>query len=153
MRTVFLILLINFTSNAWADNVVTGSGGSKLEGKVVSEFNKPWAMSFINKDNLLITTKAGKLWLVNRSGEQSLVSGVPKVFAGGQGGLGDVVVHPNYTKNKLIYVSYIDSDNRGKTRYATIIRGTLERTDKPQLKNIETIWKQTPARSGKGHFS
>ena len=107
MRTVFLILLINFTSNAWADNVVTGSGGNKLEGKVVSEFNKPWAMSFINKDNLLITTKAGKLWLVNRSGEQSLVSGVPKVFAGGQGGLGDVVVHPNYTKNKLIYVSYI----------------------------------------------
>ena len=153
MRTVFLILLINFTSNAWADNVVTGSGGNKLEGKVVSEFNKPWAMSFINKDNLLITTKAGKLWLVNRSGEQSLVSGVPKVFAGGQGGLGDVVVHPNYTKNKLIYVSYINSDNRGKTRYATIIRGTLERTDKPQLKNIETIWKQTPARSGKGHFS
>ena len=153
MRTVFLILLINFTSNAWADNVVTGSGGSKLEGKVVSEFNKPWAMSFINKDNLLITTKAGKLWLVNRSGEQSLVSGVPKVFAGGQGGLGDVVIHPNYTKNKLIYVSYINSDNRGKTRYATIIRGTLDRTNKPRLKNIETIWKQTPARSGKGHFS
>ena len=110
-------------------------------------------MSFINKDNLLITTKAGKLWLVDRSGEQSLVSGVPKVFAGGQGGLGDVVIHPNYTKNKLIYVSYINSDNRGKTRYATVIRGTLERTDKPQLKNIETIWKQTPARSGKGHFS
>ena len=114
MRTVILIFLINFASIAWANNIVIGSGGSKLEGKVFSEFTKPWAMSFINKDTLLITTKVGKLWLVDRSGEQSLVSGVPKVFAGGQGGLGDVVVHPNYTKNKLIYVSYIIQIIMGK---------------------------------------
>ena len=153
MRTVILILLINFASNAWANNVVTGSAGSRLEGKVFSEFTSPWAMAFINSDNLMVTTKAGKLWLINTSGEQSLVSGVPKVFAGGQGGLGDVVLHPNYAKNKLVYISYINSDNAGKTRYASVIRGTLENSDKPQLKNIETIWEQKPARSGKGHFS
>ena len=153
MRTVILILLINFASNAWANNVITGSANGRLEGEVVSEFNSPWAMSFINSDNLLVTTKTGKLWLVNTNGEQSLVSGVPKVFAGGQGGLGDVVLHPNYEKNNLVYISYIDSDDAGKTRYASVIRGTLENSDKPQLKNIETIWKQTPAQSGKGHFS
>ena len=153
MRTIILILLINFASNAWANNVITGSANGRLEGEVVSEFNSPWAMSFINSDNLLVTTKAGKLWLVNTNGEQALVSGVPKVFTGGQGGLGDVVLHPNYEKNNLVYISYIDSDNAGKTRYASVIRGTLENSDKPQLKNIETIWKQTPAQSGKGHFS
>ena len=65
MRTVIIILLINFASNAWANNVVSGSEGSRLEAKVVSEFNRPWAMSFINSDNLIITTKAGKLWVVN----------------------------------------------------------------------------------------
>ena len=153
MRMVILILLINFASNAWANNVVTGSAGSRLEGKVVSEFDSPWAMSFIDRKNLLVTTKAGKLWLVNTSGKQSLISGVPKVFAGGQGGLGDVVPHPNYAQNKLVYISYINSDNAGKTRYASVIRGTLENSNKPQLKSIETIWKQTPARPGKGHFS
>jgi glucose/arabinose dehydrogenase len=153
MRMVILILLINFASNAWANNVVTGSAGSRLEGKVVSKFDSPWAMSFIDRKNLLVTTKAGKLWLVNTSGKQSLVSGVPKVFAGGQGGLGDVVPHPNYAQNKLVYISYINSDNAGKTRYASVIRGTLENSNKPQLKSIETIWKQTPARPGKGHFS
>ena len=108
MGTVILILLINLASNAWANNVVTGSAGSRLEGKVVSGFDSPWAMSFIDSENLLVTTKAGKLWLVNTSGEQSLVSGVPKVFAGGQGGLGDVVLHPNYAQNKLVYISYIN---------------------------------------------
>ena len=153
MRIIILILLISFASNAWANSFVTGSAGSRLEGEVVSKFNKPWAMSFMNNDTLLITTKGGKLWLVNRRGEQSLVSEVPKVFEGGQGGLGDVVLHPNYKSNKLVYISYIDSDDEGKTRYATVIRGTLEKSDKPQLKNIEIIWKQTPARSGKGHFS
>ena len=153
MRIIILILLISFASNAWANSFVTGSAGSRLEGEVVSKFNKPWAMSFINNDTLLITTKGGKLWLVNRRGEQSLVSEVPKVFEGGQGGLGDVVLHPNYKSNKLVYISYIDSDDEGKTRYATVIRGTLEKSDKPHLKNIEIIWKQTPARSGKGHFS
>jgi len=153
MRMVILILLINFASNAWANNVVTGSAGSRLEGKVVSEFDSPWAMSFIDRKNLLVTTKSGKLWLVNTSGKQSLISGVPKVFAGGQGGLGDVVPHPNYAQNKLVYISYINSDNAGKTRYASVIRGTLENSNKPQLKSIETIWKQTPARPGKGHFS
>ena len=101
MRIIILILLINFASIAYANNFVLGSAGNRLEGKVISEFNKPWAMSFITKDNLLITTKAGKLWLVDRSGEKSLVSGVPEVFVGGQGGLGDVVLHPNYKKNKL----------------------------------------------------
>ena len=153
MRPVFLILLLNLASNAWANNVVTGSAGGRLEGKVVSEFDSPWAMSFIDSNNLLVTTKTGKLWLVNTSGKQSLVSGVPKVFVGGQGGLGDVVPHPNFLKNNLIYISYINSDNLGKTRYASVIRATLERSDKLYLKNIEPIWDQTPARSGKGHFS
>ena len=153
MRTVILILLINFASNTWANSVVTGSAGGRLEGKVVSQFNSPWAMSFINSDKLLVTTKSGKIWLINTGGEQSLVSGVPNVFAGGQGGLGDVVLHPNYKKNKLVYVSYINSDDAGRTRYASVIRGTLKNLDKPQLTNIETIWTQTPAQSGKGHFS
>ena len=153
MRTLLFILLINLASNAWANNIVTGSAGSRLEGKVISEFGSPWAMSFIDSKNLLITTKSGELWLINTSGEQSLVSGVPKVFAGGQGGLGDIVPHPKFLQNNLVYISYINSENAGKTRYASVIRASLVRSDRPYLKNVEPIWNQIPARLGKGHFS
>jgi glucose/arabinose dehydrogenase len=153
MRTLLFILLINLASNAWANNIVTGSAGSRLEGKVISKFGSPWAMSFIDSKNLLITTKSGELWLINTSGEQSLVSGVPKVFAGGQGGLGDIVPHPKFLQNNLVYISYINSENAGKTRYASVIRASLVRSDRPHLKNVEPIWNQIPARSGKGHFS
>jgi len=153
MRTLLFILLINLASNAWANNIVTGSAGSRLEGKVISEFGSPWAMSFIDSKNLLITTKSGELWLINTSGEQSLVSGVPKVFVGGQGGLGDIVPHPKFLQNNLVYISYINSENAGKTRYASVIRASLVRSDRPHLKNVEPIWNQIPARSGKGHFS
>ncbi len=153
MRSVILLLLILVVSNVWADDVVTGSAGNSVKAKVVSEFDNPWAMTFIDNERLLVTTKSGKLWLVNARGKKSLVTGVPEVFAGGQGGLGDVVLHPNYANNKLVYISYITSDNFGKTRYATVVRGILEQSDKPYLNNIETIWKQSPARPGKGHFS
>ena len=134
MRTVVLILLISFASNTWANNVVTGSAGSRLIGEVVSEFDSPLAMSFINSDSLLVTTKTGKLWLVNANGEQSSVSGVPKVFASGHGGLGDVVLHPNYEKNNLVYNSYIGSDDAGRTRYASVRRGTLKKLGQTKAK-------------------
>lgn len=153
MRVLILLIAFGLTSHAWANTIITGNAGAKIEGKIVSQFDSPWAMSFVTKEKLLVTTKSGRLWLVNSQGEKSLVSGVPKVFTGGQGGLGDVVPHPNFAQNSLIYISYINSDDLGQTRYATVIRATLESLEKPHLHNIETVWTQAPARSGTGHFS
>lgn len=86
---IILILIMCLATKAWANNVIIGSAGSRLEGTVISQFDGPWAMSFIDSEQLLVTTKEGKLWLLNTEGEQSAVSGVPKIFAG-QGGLGDI---------------------------------------------------------------
>ena len=73
---------MTLATQAGADNILTGSAGSKLEGKVVSSFSGPWAMSFIDDKNLLVSTKSGRLWLVNTNGEQSLVTGVPQGLCG-----------------------------------------------------------------------
>ena len=153
IRAVIISVVMSLATHVLANNIVEGDAGNKLQGKIVSQFDNPWAMSFIDNENLLVTTKPGKLWLINTNGEKSLVSGGPKVFAGGQGGLGDVVPHPNFLQNKLVYISYINSDDGGRTRYASVLRGNLKDFKKPHLENVETIWNQSPARSGRGHFS
>jgi glucose/arabinose dehydrogenase len=157
LRHLLVAVMIGFAAmpamTAKAENLVTGSAKNTLSATVVASLHHPWAMSFLDEDTLLVTTKPGQLWLFDRLREQIMVNGVPDVFAGGQGGLGDVIPHPDFADNQTIYLSYIASDNGGKTRYAAIMSAKLMRGDTPELTDHRLIWKQQPATSGKGHFS
>ena len=133
--------------------IVNGTAGGRLEAEPIANFSNPWAMAFVNDNQLLVTTKPGLLWLVSLDGTKTRVSGVPKALAGGQGGLGDVVLHPDFANNNLIYLSLIESDNGGATRGAVVVRGELKISPKPALTRIERIWTQMPKRRGRGHFS
>lgn len=130
-----------------------GSSGSTLNATVVASFDSPWAMSFISDTQLLVTTKPGEMWLVSTDGVKHAIKGVPRPVVGGQGGLGDVVPHPDFASNGLIYLSYVESHDGGATRGAVVVRGTLEQGDQPALTNIQRVWSQYPHRSGSGHFS
>lgn len=130
-----------------------GSAGSTLTATEIASFDSPWAMSFISDTQLLVTTKPGGMWLVSTDGTKQPVSGVPPPVVGGQGGLGDVVPHPDFATNGLIYLSYVESHDGGATRGAVVVRGTLEQGDQPALTNIQRVWSQYPHRSGSGHFS
>jgi aldose sugar dehydrogenase len=107
MRTTLIALLFFFTGHATAVDLVVGSAGGRLQGHVVADFPDPWAVSFLDDVQLLVTTQSGKLWLLTTTGDTALVQGVPTVFAGGQGGLGDVVPHPQFSDNRLVYLSYV----------------------------------------------
>ncbi len=132
---------------------VRGNQGSVIDAVPVATFNSPWAMTFLSDTQALVTTKGGVLWLVSNGAEKVRVSGVPKVVTGGQGGLGDVILHPDFARNGLIYLSFVGSDNGGKTRGAEVVRAKLTLSPKPNLTNVTPIWKQTPKVRGKGHFS
>ncbi len=108
-----------------AENLVTGSAGNTLSATVIASLHHPWAMSFLDENTILVTTKPGQLWLFDRLRGQIAIDGVPTVFAGGQGGLGDVIPHPDFPYNQRIYLSYIDSDDGGVTRYAAVISARL----------------------------
>ena len=63
----------------------------------MAEFDEPWAMAFLPDGRLLVTEKAGRLLVVDGAGIRSQpVDGVPDVDYGGQGGLGDVALHPEF---------------------------------------------------------
>lgn len=151
---VVLASTTTIATSANANNIIVGSSGSQLRAQVVAQLQDPWALSFINAQQLLVSTKSGQLWLANTTGQARLVEGVPTVFVGGQGGMGDVVPHPNFANNQLVYLSYVNSTDGGQTRFATVARARLDIKALPlRLTHLQTIWQQTPAHSGKGHFS
>jgi glucose/arabinose dehydrogenase len=78
---------------------------------------------------------------------------LPEISAAGQGGLGDIITHPDFENNQRVYLSYIASDDGGDSRYAAVISARLEREPTPKLVDHKMIWRQYPALSGAGHFS
>lgn len=108
-----------------------GSQGTIVVGDVLSSFDNPWAMAFLPDGHSLVTEKAGKLWLLDKNQQKRFaVSNVPNVTARGQGGLGDVIVHPDFASNKTIYLSYIERDEKDDGFSGAVIeRATLTVSD------------------------
>jgi len=121
------------------------------EATTISKFNEPWAMTFLPDGSLLVTEKRGKLIRVTQSGETfETIGGLPNVAYGGQGGLGDIVLHPDYTSNQVVYISFAESDD--KRKYGAAVARAKLNIEKSRLENVEVIWRQTPKVSGRGHY-
>jgi aldose sugar dehydrogenase len=152
--SLFLVLL---SCNYYAppvSNAIEGNAGSRLNSESFGTFDEPWAMTFLPDGDLLVTEKAGTLLLVKLAERSRIpVQGVPKVAYGGQGGLGDVILHPRYKDNGWIYLSYAEQDASGK-RGAAVARARFRPASAtPKLENLEIIWRQEPKVSGSGHYS
>jgi len=120
--------------------------------QVVADFESPWAMTFLPDGRMLITEKAGTLYLVSADGQQRLaVAGVPSVSSAGQGGLMDVVLHPGFAQNRLVYFSYSAVGEGGKG--VVLARGVLDAGAQPSLQKVETLFRGSPLVEGDGHFA
>lgn len=120
----------------------------------VAQLSEPWAMTFLPDGRLLVTEKPGRVLIVTQEGQKSApLSGVPDVDYGGQGGLGDVVLHPNFESNGVIYLSYAEAGS-GDTRGAAVARGTLSLSNDGggAINDMEVIWRQNPKVTGRGHY-
>ncbi|MET0532987.1 MAG: PQQ-dependent sugar dehydrogenase, partial [Steroidobacter sp.] len=119
----------------------------------VAKFDEPWAMTFLPDGRLLVTEKKGALKLQTIGGRTGEIKGVPKVAHGGQGGFGDVVLHPEFKSNQLVYFSYAEAGEGGK-RGAAVARArlTLDEQGGGALSTVEVIWRQTPKVEGQGHY-
>ena len=110
---------------------------------------QPWSIAFLPGGDTLITERPGRLRIL-RQGKllPQAVEGIPKVFHSGQGGLLEVMPHPNFASNRLLYVSYskpgaTDSDSR-----TALIRGRFENDRLTQVQEIfDAVSK------GRGHYS
>jgi glucose/arabinose dehydrogenase len=132
----------------------TESADGPFVAKEIATFDEPWAMSFLPDGRLLVTEKKGRLFVVTPDGIKSMpLAGVPDIDYGGQGGFGDVVLHPDYASNGLVYISYVEA-GAGNVRGAAVARATLRLNDDGggSLENRDVIWRQVPKVSGAGHY-
>lgn len=154
---IFYLFFFIFIVKSYASSkheAITGNAGSILFAESYSTFNEPWAMTFLPTGQLLVTEKGGQLLLFDINKRKKIsINGVPKVAYGGQGGLGDVILDPQFQDNHWIYLSYVEKDSHGN-KGAVVIRAELSfNTDKLTLENSKVIWRQIPKVSGSGHYS
>ncbi len=133
---------------------ITGSAGSVLQVEEYAVFDEPWAMTFLPGGDLLVTEKSGTLLLVSADGKsKTAVAGVPEVAYGGQGGLGDIILHPEYENNSIVYLSYAEHGRNGKKGAAVAMARFDHDPSRPALNDLEVIWRQHPKTTGSGHYS
>ncbi|MEH6499862.1 MAG: PQQ-dependent sugar dehydrogenase [Pseudoalteromonas distincta] len=140
---------------AEADQGEAGSidSGMPFSLTEVTTFDAPWAMTFLPDGRLLVTEMAGNLRLHDlEAGETGSIEGVPEVVHAGQGGLGDVLLHPQFDDNQQIYLSYVEAGDGGSGAAVAKARLVLDDEGGGELEDLEVIWRQTPKMSGNGHF-
>lgn len=120
----------------------------------LAKFEEPWAMAVLPDGRLLITEKVGRLYLFDEKTQiKTAITNLPAVDYGGQGGLGDVILAPDFKKSRALYLSYVEPGKDG-TRGAKVVKATLdESSGTPRLTQLTDIWTQTPKVSGHGHYS
>ena len=106
--------------------------------QLADDLNNPWSLALLPDGRFLVTEKQGQLFLID-DGETRAVSGTPEVMARGQGGLLDVVIHPDFENNQRVYLTWSKPSEDGENSATALSRGTLEGTT---LVDLETIFVQ-----------
>jgi glucose/arabinose dehydrogenase len=116
---------------------------------LVTGLEHPWSLAFLPDGRMLVTERPGRLRIVSADFrlDPKPVEGLPRIVAVGQGGLFDVVLHPNYRQNGWIYLAY---NGPGDGGYGTeMMRAKL---DGHRLVQQEVLFRLEPKSRGGQHF-
>ncbi|WAJ28622.1 PQQ-dependent sugar dehydrogenase [Antarcticirhabdus aurantiaca] len=109
-----------------------------------------WAMEFLPDGRMLVTAKEGAMHIVTPEGEVGpAISGVPEVVSGGQAGLLDVALAPDFETSRHVFVSF--SEPRDEGNGTSVARGTLS-ADGTALEDVEVVFRQMPSYDNTKHY-
>jgi glucose/arabinose dehydrogenase len=135
------------TAAAQERTINSQTGRIKVE-TLTDKLENPWSVAFLPDGRMLVTERPGRLRIVTRDGKVSApLQGVPRVFASGQGGLHDVVLDPNFTSNRLVYLAYAEPGPGGASTAAA--RAQLGDNG---ITGLKVIFSQRPKVTGGRHF-
>jgi aldose sugar dehydrogenase len=136
------------TATATADASTTSSNAMRVD-VIARGLEHPWSVAFLPDGAFLVTERDGRLRRVDAQGKVSApITGVPEVFAQGQGGLLDVVLAPDYATSHRIYLSYAERGDDGNAGTA-VARATLSGD---ALSDVRVVYRQQPKLGGGNHF-
>jgi glucose/arabinose dehydrogenase len=123
------------------------------EQVVASHLSYPWGIAFLPDGRMLVTERDGRIRIITQQGAVSPpLLGLSHVARGGQGGLLDVAVTPDFAHDRWVYWSY--SERRGESdevNGTSVARARLS-ADERSLENPEVIFRQQPAWRSTRHF-
>jgi glucose/arabinose dehydrogenase len=150
----FSILLLSLLAclTAWTQERSSVFNSEKHAFRVatlLTGLENPWSMAFLPDGRMLVTERAGRMRLVGQDFrlDPQPIEGLPQVFAQGQGGLFDVVLHPQYAQNGWIYWAF---NEQGPGGWGTALaRGKLQGHRMTEVQVLFSM--QAKTRSGQ-HF-
>src|SRR5690606_17511777 len=152
MRYNILLLLtvgiFSLTACAQKDTSIEPAQTTIEHEMVVEGLDIAWGMTFLPDGSMLITEKSGEIIKFQDGNKQTLTGG-PEVYNRGQGGLLDIILHPNYEENGWIYMAYSSSEGEGDGGNTAIMRTKLNGN---QFTSSEVLYKATPNTTRGQHF-
>ncbi len=115
---------------------------------IVPNLQIPWGMVWLPDGSMLITEKSGEL-IHYKDGTKTQIGNVPEVYNRNQGGLLDIELHPKYSENGWLYITYSSKEGSEKGGHTALIRAKLQNN---QLTSIEKLYKGTPNTTRGHHF-
>ncbi|MDO9406175.1 MAG: PQQ-dependent sugar dehydrogenase [Polaromonas sp.] len=127
------------------------AGGVRSE-VVAGQLQNPWALAFLPEGRFLVTERAGRMRVVGADGKAGEpLAGLPKIAAGGQGGLLDVVTDSGFARNRTVYFCYSEPAATGSGNSTALASATLS-ADNTRLDNLKVLFSQKPKVASSGHF-
>ena len=118
---------------------------------VASGLKSAWAFEFLPDGRILVTERGGNLRIIDKGKVSAPVTGLPKVFTSGQGGLLDVALDPQFASNKTIYWSYAEPREGGNG--TALAKGVLtEKNGAASVEQVQVIFRQMPTWDSNLHF-
>jgi aldose sugar dehydrogenase len=108
--------------------------------KLVEGLEYPWSLAFLPDGRMLVTERPGRLRVITKNVlDPAPIAGLPQVTPHGQGGLHDVVLHPGFAHNGLLYFSFAEKGEDGVG--TALARGRLVGN---RLENVQVLFRQSP---------
>jgi aldose sugar dehydrogenase len=125
---------------------VVKSGYRVIE--IAKGLDHPWSMAFLPDGSMLVTEREGRLRVIKGGSLQAQpIAGVPAVHTGSQAGLFDIVLHPNFAQNQIVYLTYAAG-----TAAANGTQVARARFDGSTLQDLQVIFKAMPLKDTDNHY-